>query len=207
MLFPHSWVRSASCRLLTLYLSRRDVTSARLRTSTDGIEVLTMSNGLYQLARRLCLVLNQPRLTDALLDSAVTALVFTVRAMTRNPELSVVPIRGKVEEGEEEEEEDEEEEDEEEEEEEDDDEIDGEDDEEEEEEEEEEKMDLEDLGSKVEEGATSKGKKVTKKNSRAIENNAIIDSKKIKQSLNSKESNEGEDSPQGAASEEAKGGT
>lgn len=31
MLFPHAWVRSASCRVLTLYLSRRDVNGPRLR--------------------------------------------------------------------------------------------------------------------------------------------------------------------------------
>ena len=34
------------------------------RTSPDGVEVLTMPNGLYQLARRLCIVLNQSKLSD-----------------------------------------------------------------------------------------------------------------------------------------------
>jgi U3 small nucleolar RNA-associated protein 20 len=79
ILFPHAWVRAASCRLLALYLGRRDVSGPRLRTSVDGIEILTMPNGLYDLSRRLCIVLNQPRLTDALLNSAVNALVFVIR--------------------------------------------------------------------------------------------------------------------------------
>ena len=45
--------------------------SLPFRTSPDGIEVLTRPNGLYQLARRLCIVLNQPKLSDALLTNAV----------------------------------------------------------------------------------------------------------------------------------------
>ena len=41
------------------------------RTSPGGVEVLTMPNGLYQLARRLCIVLNQSKLSDVLLMNAV----------------------------------------------------------------------------------------------------------------------------------------
>ena len=44
-----------------------------LRTSPDGLEVLTQPNGLYHLARRLCIVLNQPKLNDVLLQNAVRA--------------------------------------------------------------------------------------------------------------------------------------
>jgi hypothetical protein len=43
------------------------------RTSADGLEILTMPNGLYQLARRLCVVLNHPKLNDVLLSHAVRA--------------------------------------------------------------------------------------------------------------------------------------
>ena len=46
------------------------------RTSPDGVEVLTMPNGLYQLARRLCIVLNQSKLSDVLLLNAVRCNFF-----------------------------------------------------------------------------------------------------------------------------------
>jgi hypothetical protein len=92
MVFPHAWVRGSACRVLRLYLSRRDVSASRLRTSPDGHEILTMPNGLYQLGRRLCVVLNQPKITDSLLDAAVASLVFAVRAMIRNPNLAQVEV-------------------------------------------------------------------------------------------------------------------
>ena len=47
------------------------------RTSPDGVEVLTMPNGLYQLARRLCIVLNQSKLSDVLLINAVRCNFFS----------------------------------------------------------------------------------------------------------------------------------
>ena len=47
------------------------------RTSPDGVEVLTMPNGLYQLARRLCIVLNQSKLSDVLLLNAVRCNFFS----------------------------------------------------------------------------------------------------------------------------------
>jgi hypothetical protein len=46
-------------------------TTTPYRTSADGLEILTMPNGLYQLARRLCVVLNHPKLNDVLLSHAV----------------------------------------------------------------------------------------------------------------------------------------
>lgn len=63
LLFPHAWIRSVSSRVLLLYLHRRDVMKSRLYTSLDGIEILMIPNSLYQLARRICIVLNQPRYT------------------------------------------------------------------------------------------------------------------------------------------------
>jgi hypothetical protein len=88
LLFPHAWVRAASVRVLLLYLRRRDV--ARLTTSPDGFEVLTAPNGMYQLARRLCVVLNQTAMHGNMLESVVACTVFTVRAMLHNPQLNQV---------------------------------------------------------------------------------------------------------------------
>ena len=103
MLFPHAWVRSVACRLIRLYLSRREVTLGRSHTSSSSsssssrdkstVEILTTSNGLFHLGRRLCVVLNQPHLTTTLLEAAVANVVFVVRAMARNPDLCVVPLR------------------------------------------------------------------------------------------------------------------
>ena len=94
LLFPHAWVRAAACRVLSLYLSRRDVMYNRLMTSADSVEsqteVLLRPNAWYQLARRLCIVINQPSLADALLRAATTCLVFAVRALHYNPELSIL---------------------------------------------------------------------------------------------------------------------
>jgi len=100
LLFPHAWVRSASCRVLSYYLRRRDTVvdhhhhHPRLITSLKdgGIEVLTMPNSLYHMARRICIVLNQFNLSSKLLDSLVECIVFVIRAMTHNPHLNVVPV-------------------------------------------------------------------------------------------------------------------
>jgi hypothetical protein len=91
MLFPHAWVRAVAVRVVQLYLSRRDVTRARLSVTADGVEILTTPNGLYHLARRLCIVINQPTLPAAMVDPLSTCLVFAIRAMLRNPDLAVVP--------------------------------------------------------------------------------------------------------------------
>jgi hypothetical protein len=88
LLFPHSWVRSVASRVLKLYLSRRDVVPGRLSTSPDGNEILTMPNGLYNLGRKLCVVLNQPELPASLLEATAFNIVFIIRAMEYNPALS-----------------------------------------------------------------------------------------------------------------------
>jgi len=88
LLFPHSWVRSVACRVLKLYMSRRDVTLGRLSTSNDGTEILIQPNALYNLARKLCVVLNQPELPASLLEATKYSVVFTIRAMENNPDLS-----------------------------------------------------------------------------------------------------------------------
>ena len=91
MLFPHAWVRAAAARVLCSYLQRRDVNRSKLATSATGTEILLQPNALYHLARRLCIVLNQPVLSESLLRSASTSLVFVIRAMFQNPELAVLP--------------------------------------------------------------------------------------------------------------------
>jgi hypothetical protein len=98
MLFPHSWVRSVSCRILKLYLSRRDVTRARLATSSDGIEFLLAPNSMYHLARKLCIVVNQPFLDASLLEAVTSSLVFVIRAMDKNADLHSITSGGKEEE-------------------------------------------------------------------------------------------------------------
>lgn len=87
LLYPHAWIRAISCRILWLYLSRRDVVLSRLSTSTDGNEVLLAKNSLYHIARKLCIVINQPNLAPAHLNVAVSSLVFVIRAMYHNPQL------------------------------------------------------------------------------------------------------------------------
>jgi len=69
-------------------MSRRDVTLERLSTSNDGIEILIQPNALYNLARKLCVVLNQPELPASLLEATTYSIVFTIRAMENNQELS-----------------------------------------------------------------------------------------------------------------------
>mmetsp|Transcript_111635 Transcript_111635/g.218818 ORF Transcript_111635/g.218818 Transcript_111635/m.218818 type:complete len:1033 (+) Transcript_111635:1-3099(+) len=90
LLFPHAWVRAVSVRVLLLYTKRRDVSRARLSTSADGTEVLTTPNGLYHMARRLCVVLNQTSMNRTMLDGVVSCTVFVIRAMIRNPDLNQV---------------------------------------------------------------------------------------------------------------------
>eukprot|EP01034_Spumella_vulgaris_P023353 gene23353-29566_t len=92
MLFPHAWVRAVAVRVVQLYLSRRDITRAKLSVSPDGVEILTTPNGLYHLARRLCVVINQPTLPTSMMEPLSTCLVFAIRAMLRNPDLAVVPV-------------------------------------------------------------------------------------------------------------------
>ena len=86
-----------------MFLMRRDPTSLSLMKSVGNKKVvdesvvpvndlslryLRQSNALYQLARRYCVVLNQPYLVEGLLDSVVHGLVFVTQAMYHNPELS-----------------------------------------------------------------------------------------------------------------------
>ena len=79
---------------MLLYLghrNRRDL--SQLRSSLpSGREVLLLPNGLYRLARRLCIVLNQPYLPAGMLESLCFCLVYTIRAMQRNPDLAVIPV-------------------------------------------------------------------------------------------------------------------
>ena len=80
------------CRFLALYLSRRDplALSSKWGKQTkfpSANDILLSKNGLYQLVRRLCVVINQPSLPEKLLDSAIPSIVFLIRAMAYNPEL------------------------------------------------------------------------------------------------------------------------
>jgi len=83
LLYPHSWVRSVSCRILALYVARRDAVrlGETLTSKSNHAEFLVQHNGLYNFARRLCVTINQPVLTSNLLDSISTCLVFVIRAL------------------------------------------------------------------------------------------------------------------------------
>lgn len=81
MLYPHSWVRSVSCRILSLYIKRRNPLTLESSVQRGQSEILTQHNQLYNFARRLCVTLNQPVLTSNLLDSLSNCLVFVVRAL------------------------------------------------------------------------------------------------------------------------------
>jgi U3 small nucleolar RNA-associated protein 20 len=99
MLYPHVWIRSVASRALNLSLSRRDPMS--LVSSSQAIygkvvameerDYLLRANALYQLARKLCIVLNQPYLVDGLLESTTQGLLFIIRAMYHNPDRSSSP--------------------------------------------------------------------------------------------------------------------
>ena len=112
MLFPHAWVRAAACRSIALYLKRRDPVAPRLGTtrpsslSGEGLdthtqkEFLLLENGVYSLARRLCVVINYPVISPTLLPSLVECLVFAIRAMHHHPEMCTAPCRSSAGDGE-----------------------------------------------------------------------------------------------------------
>jgi hypothetical protein len=95
MLFPHAWVRSVACRIIQNYLRRRDPIASNFNTPFAASptapvaesEILLSSNALYNLARRLCLVLNYPVIIPSLLPPLTSCLVFTIRAMYYHPNL------------------------------------------------------------------------------------------------------------------------
>lgn len=94
MLFPHAWVRAVAGRVMTLYCSRRDPKSQFLNPnySTDKgyRDVFLLPNGLYQFARRLCVVLNQPILSSSVLESLMKCIPFCIQAMVHHKELDSV---------------------------------------------------------------------------------------------------------------------
>ena len=81
MLYPHSWVRSVSCRILALYVKRRTPQNLEASVQRGQSEILVQENQLYNFSRRLCVTLNQPVLTSNLLESLSMCLVFVIRAL------------------------------------------------------------------------------------------------------------------------------
>lgn len=94
MLYPHSWVRSVCIRILKLYLERRGITKKRLSTHPDGEEICLRTNGLYQFARKLCIILNQPVLPADVVDNCMHCITFVIQAMHNAPELSTKIEKG-----------------------------------------------------------------------------------------------------------------
>ena len=107
-LYPHSWVRSVSARILVLYLRRRDPLLTpggkegdkgnegrkNKEVASGAVEVLRRPNALYHLARRLCVMLDQPFLPTPLFNSICQGLVWTAKATHAYPELAL-SVRGK----------------------------------------------------------------------------------------------------------------
>lgn len=83
LLFPHTWVRTAACRLLGQRLSL----AAAQKPQTGGDSFLSMGN-LLALTRKMCLMLKSDRLSEALALQIVKNLVFIGRCF------ALVPVRG-----------------------------------------------------------------------------------------------------------------
>jgi U3 small nucleolar RNA-associated protein 20 len=97
MLFPHAWVRAVACRILTLYCKRRDPLLDNFGNSSveNGTDIFLQKNGLYQFARRLCVVLNQPVLSTSIFESLLICFPFCVQAMIYHPKLDSVNLASK----------------------------------------------------------------------------------------------------------------
>ena len=90
LLYPHAKVQGAACRVLQLYLSRRNPKFLANPTGTKvSYELLVSPNYLYDLGRKLCLVLNRPSLSEGHLYSAMYCIKFVVCALFHNPGLTV----------------------------------------------------------------------------------------------------------------------
>lgn len=84
MLHDHAWVQQAACSVIKSYLHRRDPSNL----TTSPSELLAKPNNLYQLGRRLCVLVNRLELSRAHLDCVMECLGFVIRAMVLNPELT-----------------------------------------------------------------------------------------------------------------------
>ena len=90
LLYPHAKVQGAACRVLQLYLSRRNPKLLANPTGTKvSYDLLLSPNYLYDLGRKLCLVLNRPSLSEGHLYSAMYSIKFVVCALFHNPGLTV----------------------------------------------------------------------------------------------------------------------
>jgi hypothetical protein len=77
ILYPHSWVRAAACRVIELHLSKRD-----LQQAAKGDKSALRKEGMvFQLGRRLCVALNQNLLSDSLLSPLLASLLVVLRAL------------------------------------------------------------------------------------------------------------------------------
>ena len=76
VLYPHSWVRAAACRVVLQFLNQRDFSA----TSNQG-NILADPKLLFGLARRLCAAMNQPAITNSLLEPLNKSLLLVLRAM------------------------------------------------------------------------------------------------------------------------------
>lgn len=66
---------------MAVYLAKRNP------IKIPSADALRARNGLYQLARRFCIVLNQPSLPEQLENSVISSIVMVIRCMAHNPQL------------------------------------------------------------------------------------------------------------------------
>jgi hypothetical protein len=114
VLYRHMWVRSSAARLLSAYFQRRPPQRKNLVAHTTGYDLFMVPNICYQLARKICILLNQPsELSSTLLDTLGQNLAYVVQVLVFHPELDTYAPKIKDEEEEEIEDKEEEEDDEE----------------------------------------------------------------------------------------------
>ena len=85
MMYPHSWVRMVSLRILSRYCCRRDALKGKsgLSLFSEYGEFLCRQGGLFSFGRKLCVVLNMMHVPDKLLSSSVCCLVFVINALVK----------------------------------------------------------------------------------------------------------------------------
>ena len=75
LLYPHSWVRAAACRVIFQFLQRRDL------MTKDKSKVIMDPKTLFGLARKLCSAMNQASITVSLLEPLNKCLLIVLQAM------------------------------------------------------------------------------------------------------------------------------
>lgn len=89
LLYRHVWVRSVAARLLLAYFQHRPPRNKRLTLYMDAQsrDLFQTPNVLYQLARKMCILLNQAQMPATLLTAVAQGLSYVTQAFVFHPEL------------------------------------------------------------------------------------------------------------------------